>query len=112
MDEKERVRYYTDIIAATLERTTRRIIVLCVVIAVVLSAAVIYLERSHKKEHEELVASLNAQNERWIQMWEEYDFESYTTEYTQDGRGLNIIGDGNGVDYNGPALQNDAENAE
>lgn len=28
-----------------------------------------------------------------------YDFESY--EYTQDGEGVNIIGDQNGVDYHG-----------
>lgn len=31
----------------------------------------------------------------------QYDFESY--EYQQDGQGVNIIGDGNGVDYDGPA---------
>ena len=28
----------------------------------------------------------------------QYDFESY--EYTQNGRGVNVIGDSNGVDYN------------
>ena len=31
----------------------------------------------------------------------QYDFASY--EYQQDGQGVNIIGDGNGVDYDGPA---------
>lgn len=31
----------------------------------------------------------------------QYDFASYE----QDGEGVNIIGDGNGVDYNGPASQ-------
>ena len=29
----------------------------------------------------------------------QYDFESYQ----QDGEGVNIVGDGNGVDFNGPA---------
>lgn len=33
----------------------------------------------------------------------QYDFESY--EYSQDGAGLNIIGDRNGVDFNGSSLQ-------
>ena len=38
----------------------------------------------------------------------QYDFESY--EYQQDGQGVNIIGDGNGVDYDGPA--GESENPE
>lgn len=29
----------------------------------------------------------------------QYNFSSETTEYTQDGQGLNIIGDENGVNY-------------
>lgn len=35
----------------------------------------------------------------------QYDFESYQ----QDGEGVNIIGDGNGVDFNGPASPNEDE---
>ena len=35
----------------------------------------------------------------------QYDFESYQ----QDGEGVNIIGDGNGVDFNGPASPNQNE---
>ena len=35
----------------------------------------------------------------------QYDFESYQ----QDGEGVNIIGDGNGVDYNGPASPKEDE---
>lgn len=38
----------------------------------------------------------------------QYDFESY--DYQQDGQGVNIIGDGNGVDYDVPANAN--ENSE
>lgn len=37
----------------------------------------------------------------------QYDFASY--DYEQDGQGVNIIGDGNGVDYDIPALA--SENA-
>ena len=38
----------------------------------------------------------------------QYDFESY--EYTQDGEGLNIIGDGNGVDFNVPETESAEKN--
>jgi hypothetical protein len=37
-----------------------------------------------------------------------YDFSAY--EYTQDGEGVNIVGDENGVDYNGTESNNPAEN--
>lgn len=33
----------------------------------------------------------------------QYDFASYA----QDGQGVNIIGDGNGVDYDGPAAESE-----
>ena len=36
-------------------------------------------------------------NAIWLWTFTQYDFETY--EYSQDGRGINIIGDGNGVDY-------------
>lgn len=38
-------------------------------------------------------------NVLWLYVFTQYDFETY--EYSQDGRGINIIGDSNGVDYNG-----------
>lgn len=34
----------------------------------------------------------------------QYDYESYEIECTQDGQGLNIIGDGNGVNTLGPEV--------
>lgn len=40
----------------------------------------------------------------------QYDFADY--EYTQDGQGVNIIGDGNGVDYNGPTPESTDANQE
>lgn len=36
----------------------------------------------------------------------QYEFESSTIEYSQDGTGLNIIGDRNGVDYYGTTPNN------
>lgn len=35
---------------------------------------------------------------------QQYDFQSY--EYTQDGEGVNVLGDGNGVNYNEPEAGN------
>lgn len=46
----------------------------------------------------------------WLLFISQYDFESY--DYAQDGLGVNIIGNENGVDYNGATvenLQNDKE---
>jgi hypothetical protein len=39
-----------------------------------------------------------------------YDFSSY--EYAQDGEGVNIVGNENGVDYNGTESINPQENTE
>lgn len=36
-------------------------------------------------------------NLMWLHFVQQYDFETY--EYTQDGQGVNVVGDGNGVDY-------------
>lgn len=40
-------------------------------------------------------------NMAWLWYLSGYDFETY--EYTQDGGGTNILGDGNGVSYYEPA---------
>lgn len=39
-----------------------------------------------------------------------YDFASY--DYTQDGQGVNIVGNDNGVDYNGTESINPQENTQ
>ena len=41
----------------------------------------------------------------------QYDFYDYSEEVTQDGHGLNIIGDRNGVMFDGSALSQDGEGA-
>lgn len=42
-----------------------------------------------------------ASNVAWLYVWQLYDYSSEETVYTQDGKGVNIIGDRNGVDFNG-----------
>ena len=46
----------------------------------------------------------------WRDYLSECDITNY--EYTQDGQGVNIVGDSNGVDYNGAKSENKASNAE
>lgn len=36
-------------------------------------------------------------NQYWLEFISQYDFTGDYTDYTQDGRGINIIGDGNGA---------------
>ena len=40
-------------------------------------------------------------NLAWLNYMNNYDYKAY--EYTQDGEGTNILGDGNGVNYYDPA---------
>ena len=50
-----------------------------------------------------------ASNFMWLAYINQYDFESYSYEYQQDGRGLNIIGNGNGVNTNGTEIESNPE---
>ena len=45
------------------------------------------------------IALLFASNAIWLYAWMQYDYvsEDYSYEYSQDGEGINIIGDRNGV---------------
>ena len=59
-------------------------------------------ERSHKRMFIALVvavALLFASNMLWLWAWTQYEYVGETTTYTQDGEGVNIIGDDNGVNY-------------
>lgn len=51
-----------------------------------------------------------ATNGAWLWYINQYDFMTY--EYEQDGRGINIIGDSNGVDQNGSAVEGTAASQE
>ena len=46
-------------------------------------------------------------NVSWLIYINQYDFEDY--EYTQDGTGVNIIGDSNGVGYYGAEVDSQKE---
>ena len=53
---------------------------------------------------------LVATNVTWLVYISQYDFESY--DYAQDGTGVNIIGDRNGVSYNGTEVENKEKDVE
>ena len=62
------------------ERTIRRLI-----IALIISIILIF-----------------SSNAIWLHYIQQYDFQNY--EYSQDGEGVNVLGDGNGVNYNEPEV--------
>lgn len=125
MGETERkpdnVQYALDIISSDNRRHTDKlwqtVFVLIGIIIILIGVFIGYAMRTAEKMNA-MSADFNATvievNQRWIDYLSQYDFETLTETYTQDGRGLNIIGDQNGVNYNGADLQeNDAEqNAE
>lgn len=92
MDDKTSTQYTLDIINSMHEHTEARlwkvIIALIVVIALMAGVFVWYISQ--------------------------YNFVANSTEYTQDGAGLNIIGERNGAYINGAKVQNNdgGQNAE
>jgi flagellar basal body-associated protein FliL len=50
---------------------------------------------------------IHEKDKEWLDFLNQYDIESY--DYQQDGAGVNIIGDSNGVDYYGTEVES-AEN--
>lgn len=48
-----------------------------------------------------LIVALVITNLAWLITFNQYDFSTELYDYTQDGRGINIIGDDNEVDQNG-----------
>ena len=67
---------------------------------IVYESAMVRAERAMKRIVIALivaVALLFVSNALWLWYISQYDFESY--EYSQDGQGINIIGDDNGVTY-------------
>lgn len=61
------------------------------------------MARNERRERRFLLALvlsivlLFASNAIWLYAWMQYDYSSTETTYTQDGEGLNIIGDSNEV---------------
>ena len=56
------------------------------------------------------VSMLFATNAIWLYVWSLYDTTVY--DYTQDGQGVNIIGDENEVKQNGAETENDGEGSQ
>lgn len=49
-------------------------------------------------------------NLAWVWYINQYDFQDYEYTYSQDGEGVNIIGDSNGVDYDVPKVDSASPN--
>lgn len=60
---------------ARLERTNKRLMIVAVVAIVLMFLT----------------------NALWLYMWNQYDYSSYDMAYSQDGEGVNVMGDGNEV---------------
>lgn len=74
------------------ERDKKRLyaVIICLCIALIMSIIIAFVDRIEI-------------NNRWLMFLEQYNFESY--DYSQDGQGVNIIGNENGVDYNGATTE-------
>lgn len=56
------------------------------------------------------LSMLFASNAIWVYVWSQYDTIEY--DYTQDGRGINIIGSENEVNQNGSEIDYESEGQE
>lgn len=45
-------------------------------------------------------------------IWYLNQYDYFSEDYTQDGQGVNIIGYGNGVDYDGTEIQGEGQNSQ
>ena len=62
------------------------------------------LERTNKRLFISLLISiilLFLSNVAWLYVWNQYDYVSETTTYSQDGKGINVIGDQNVTETDG-----------
>lgn len=81
----------------TMRMMAMMFVVCLVIISIVIGLCGVMVYRSNK----DCLEKVEAINQHWLDYLAEYDFSGETYEYSQDGRGLNIMGDNNGVDYNG-----------
>lgn len=72
-------------------------IVSLLVIALVVGFCGVMVYRTNKV----CIEKIESINQYWIDYMREYDFSGESCEYSQDGQGINIMGDRNGVRYNG-----------
>jgi hypothetical protein len=78
--------------------SNNRLLVILLAVLFVLSCALLYFV--HRRD----MNKIEENNRAWIAYMEQYDFADY--DYTQDGQGVNIIGDRNGVDFYEPETTN------
>lgn len=74
---------------------------------------VVRLERQLKRMWIAIIVAVVALlgcNVAWLLYLNQYDFQSYEVEYTQDGRGVNIIGSENGVEIYGTEATSETQN--
>lgn len=86
------------------ERNNIRSFVVSIILLVILLTSIAFCYKTHIDS----ISQLEKINQQWIDYINQYDFESYT--YKQDGAGVNIIGDGNGVDFDVSESHDKAEN--
>ena len=79
--------------------TTIWILIGIIIVLFVTSSVLLYVVHSADMKQ------IEANNQSWIDYIKEYDFSDY--EYSQDGQGVNIIGDRNGVDFYGPEIESE-----
>lgn len=81
MNEQEmnRPRYNIEAAMAPMERIIKRLWILLIILVILLFAS----------------------NAAWLLYLNQYEVECYSETYQQDGNGLNIIGDRNGVMFDG-----------
>lgn len=100
------------------DRRERRHIIVHIISLVLIAACVAFcfvvnqncLEKIEIVNHE-CLEKIDKINKDWLDYIALYDFEDYSYEYQQDGEGVNIIGDNNGVDYNGAKTESDKESS-
>ena len=88
--------------ARTVKWMGRAIVALVLLLAGAIAACVIISQNG--------AAKLEANNRYWLDYLAQYDFRSET--YEQDGEGLNIIGDRNGVRWNVAEAYEEDEDAQ
>lgn len=112
MDETNR-NYVLDLIDGNHQNTVAKLhrAIIALVIVIVIGLILFFAYAWHTGE---MTRKMVAETEqKWIDYLSQYDFTG--SEYTQDGNGLNIIGDRNGVNFNEPEVYDalpDTENEE
>lgn len=83
------------------ERTLRgAVIVFCVALLMIFLLVGVFGLFAYRLNIQTL-EKVEAINQHWLDYLSEYDFSGEVYEYSQDGRGLNIMGDNNGVEVSG-----------